>query len=158
MIEGNKLRGQARFADAERAFNSAVRASEDFGRLAVSLNALATIVQMSGRYDEAESLFRRVIAILEQHPGYGRLDLAVGLGNMANLLRVKGQYSRAERLCLQALNIEQTALGQDNPIVASTLHVLAAIQASLGRHTEAESMLMDHFLNISSRYGPYNTV
>src|SRR6266567_2090011 len=96
---------------------------------------------MSGRYDEAESLFRKVIAILEQHPGHGRLDLAVGLGNMANLLRVKGQYSQAERLCLQALNIEQTALGQDNPIVAATLHVLAAIQASVGRLADAESTL-----------------
>src|SRR6266567_6396622 len=143
MLEGNKLRAQARFADAERSFRSAVRTSEEFGvldpRHASSFNALAMIVQARGRYDEAESLLRKAIAIWEQNPGPDRLRLAVGLNNMANLLRARGQYPEAERLGLQALKIQQTALGQEDPTVADTLYDLATIQSAVGRYAEAES-------------------
>src|SRR5262249_27584638 len=67
MMEGAKLRDQARYADAERCFRSVVEASERFGAMgphhADSLNSLGIVVQIRGRYDEAESLFRQAIVI-----------------------------------------------------------------------------------------------
>jgi Tfp pilus assembly protein PilF len=66
MDEGRRLREQNRFADAEHEFQSAVGIAEEFGRqdprYAASLNALAMIVQIRGRYDEAEAVFRRALA------------------------------------------------------------------------------------------------
>ena len=141
---GKDLLSQARYVDAERSFRSAVHVSEqEFGgqdsRHATSLNQLAVIAQIMGKYEEAHSLFGRALGIWQQHPERERLNLAIGLSNMANLLRAKGQYAEAESLCLQALHIEQTEIGLDNPTVAETLYGLAAIYASQGRYAEAES-------------------
>ena len=100
VAKGRTLRDQSRYADAELCLRSAVSLAEEFGstdpRYAESLNALATVVQIRGRYDEAESLFQQAVSIWRQHSAEHRLDLAVGLSNLANLLRVKGQYGEAE--------------------------------------------------------------
>jgi len=73
MAEGRTLRDQSRYADAERRLGSAVSLAEQFGaldsRYAKSLDALATVVQIRGRYDEAQILLRRALVIWQQHPG-----------------------------------------------------------------------------------------
>jgi tetratricopeptide (TPR) repeat protein len=142
VAKGRSLRDQSRYADAEHCLHSGVTLAETFGsadpHYAESLNALATVVQIRGWYDEAQILFEQALVIWRRHPGEHHLNLAVGLSNLANLLRVKGQYLEAERLQLQAIEIERAALSPANPILLETLYGLGAVQASAGRYTDAE--------------------
>jgi tetratricopeptide (TPR) repeat protein len=103
-------------------------------RYGASLNALAVAVQIQGRYDEAEGLFRRALAIWVRDPGRDRVDLAVGLSNLANLLRARGEFPEAERLYLEALTIERAAFGEESVTVVETLYGLGATQAAVGRY------------------------
>jgi tetratricopeptide (TPR) repeat protein len=136
--KGRTLRDQSRYAEAEDCLRSALSAAEEFGstdpRVAESLNDLATLVQIRGSYNEAESLFRRAVTIWNQHSGDYRLELAVGLCNLANALRLKEQFAEAERLQLQAIDIERAALPPEDPIALETLYGLGAIlQGSMRR-------------------------
>jgi tetratricopeptide (TPR) repeat protein len=141
MAEGRKLRNQSRYADAEQCLHSAISLAEEFGsldpRYAESLDTLATVVQIRGRYDEAESLFQRALVIWKQYPGEHGLDLAVGLSNMANLLRVKGQYPEGERFQLQALDTERAVL----PCIIVTEASIDTADFSLRAHRQEQSSI-----------------
>jgi len=135
--KGRTLRDQSRYAEAEDCLRSALPAAEEFGstdpRVAETLNDLATVVQIRGRYEEAENLFRRALTIWNQHSEDHRLELAVGLCNLATALRLKGQFAEAERFQLQAIDIERAVLPPEHPLALETLYGLGAIGAAAGR-------------------------
>lgn len=94
-------------------------ATEEFGadteEHAAALNEHAITLEATGRYTEAEPLFRQAIEIGaktlgEEHPAY-----AVWLNNLAALLRATGRLEEAEPLFRQALAILETSLGADHP-------------------------------------------
>src|SRR5262245_41074966 len=63
--EGNQLRNERRYAEAERAYSLALAEAEKFGpedrRLALSLNELAVVHHSRGQLNEAEPLYRRAL-------------------------------------------------------------------------------------------------
>ena len=70
---------------------SAVEQAETFApedpRLATSLNNLAMIYHVQGKYTEAEQLYKCAIGVHEKALGPDDLDLATTLENYADLLR-----------------------------------------------------------------------
>ncbi len=67
-------------------------------RLATSLNNLAVLYRVQGRYAEAEPLYKRSLAIREEalRPDHPRV--ATSLENYAALLREMGRAEEAEEL------------------------------------------------------------
>lgn len=66
--------------------------------MADTLNDLAGLLQATGRYAEAEPLYRRDLAISEAALGPEHPDVATSLNNLAALLQTMGRYTEAEPL------------------------------------------------------------
>ncbi len=70
---GDKAYQQGNYPEAEKQWAAAVKEAEGFGpqdpRLATSLNNLAEVYRLEGRYGEAEPLHKRAPAIVEKALG-----------------------------------------------------------------------------------------
>ena len=71
----------------------------------MSLNNLALLYGAQGKDAEAEPLYERVLAILEEALGPEHPRVAVSLNNLAAHYRGQGKYTEAEPLHWRALAI-----------------------------------------------------
>ena len=119
-------------------------AEAEFGaedeRTATALNNLAESYRAQARYNEAEPLYRRALAIGEKTLGLDHPDLAAWLNNLASLLYSTGRYDEAEPFHRRALAIREKALGPDHPGVAQSLNNLALLLQAKGHLDEAEPL------------------
>ena len=65
-----------------------------------------------GKYDEAEPLYQRALAISEKVLGPDHPDTATSLNNLAGLYNNQGKYDEAEPLYQRALAIDEKVWGQ----------------------------------------------
>ncbi len=134
---------QGDYAEAERQFAAAVRTAKGFGpqdpRLAQSLNGLAELYRVQGRYDDAERLHKRALAIREAAIGAEHPDVVQSLNNLAEVYRVQGRYAETESLRKRALAIEKKAAAQGGLWTRSMAAGVAAFQQ--GSYPEAEKQL-----------------
>ena len=108
-------------------------------RLAARFNNLAVLYQATGRYEQAEPLFQRAIAIGEktlrpEHPGVARF-----LNNLAALYQATGRYEQAEPLYQRALAILDDSLPPDHPNLAAARENYAGLLDQLGRRSTGTS-------------------
>ena len=82
----------------------------DHPELATSLSNAADSLQSLGRYDEAEPLYLRALAILEVELVPDDPGIAVVLSNLGEFYRTLGRYGEAEPLHLRALAIREKVL------------------------------------------------
>jgi tetratricopeptide (TPR) repeat protein len=134
------------------------RLMEDFGLDSV---AAARLLNQSGyyldgraRYEEAEPLHQRALAIWEKALGPDHPDTAASLNNLAALYHNQGRYGEAEPLYQRALTIREKALGPDHPNTATSLNNLAEIYRSQGRHGEAEPLYQRALVIHETALGP----
>jgi tetratricopeptide (TPR) repeat protein len=113
---------------------------EDNPTVATALNNLALLYKTTGRYAEAEPLFKRALKICEKALPEGHPDIGKSLNNLAALYRATGRYAEAEPLYQRALEIGEKALGKDHPDVATWLNNLAGLYQSQSRYAEAEPL------------------
>src|SRR5262249_16063197 len=83
-----------------------------------------------GRYQEAEPLFKRALAIREKALGPEHPDTAGGLNNLALLFSDQGCYEEAEPLYKRALAIREKVLGPEHPHTPTSLTNLASLTPS----------------------------
>ena len=76
------------------------------------------------KYDEAGSLYRRVMAIREKVLGDEHPDTANTLYNLANLLEGQCSYKEAETLYRRALAIHEKVLGCEHPDTIDSINNL----------------------------------
>jgi nephrocystin-3 len=91
------------------------------------LNEVAFFLDLNARYEEAETLFRRALAICEKAQGPEHPDMATILNNLATLLEEKGNFEGAESSYRRALAIREKALGPEHPDMATTFCNLAML-------------------------------
>ena len=87
--------------------------------MANSLNNLASIYFLQGKFAEAEPLYKRSLTIWEKALGPDHPNVAASLNNLAELYYDQGKYSEAEPLFNRSLAIRERALGPDHPNVAA---------------------------------------
>ena len=113
---GRKALDAGCYDQAEKQFISALRAAEEFGpsdgRLATSLNNLAWLYQLQARYEEAEPLHQRAMAINETTLAPDNPVVAKGLNNLGLLYLRQAKYDQAEPLLGRALEIWERTLGR----------------------------------------------
>ena len=110
--------------------------------LPVALTArylLATALEGRGHNQEAEQLYRKVLADQQRVMGNDHPD---PLATRYGLARVVGhdRYGNAERLYQELLADQQRILGEDHPRTLVTRHALARAIGRAGRFRESEQM------------------
>ena len=90
MAAGAKAYREGRYSDAVNSFQAAVKEAEAFGpqdpRLATSLNNLAELYRLQGKFVDAEPLYKRSLAIREKSLGPEHPRVAGSLNNLAGLV------------------------------------------------------------------------
>lgn len=101
---------------------------------------LADVCQLTGRYEEAEPLYKKSLQISEVQLGSDHPDTASSCSNLANLYWTAKKNSQAELLYRRALQINEAQLGRDNLVTATSLNDLANVYCAMERYQEAESL------------------
>ncbi len=144
LAAGAKAHREGRYSDAVNSFQAAAKDAEAFGpqdpRLATSLNNLAGLYHQQGKYNEAEPLYKRSLAIVEKALGHEHPHVATSLNNLAELYRFQGKFVDAEQLYKRSLAIREKALGPAHPQVATSLENYAMLLRKTNREVEAARM------------------
>ncbi len=142
MAAGQQAVQQGNYAEAERAFQAAVRKAEEFGledrRVAVSLSQLAQVYAGQGKHTEAEPVYLQALKIYQAVHGENHADVAATLNNLGVLHRMYGQYAEAEPLLARALAIKEKLLGPEHADVALGAANLGQLWVVQGQPEKAE--------------------
>ena len=88
---------------------------EDLTRLAKSLNNLAALYHLQGKFFLAENLYDRCLDIKLALYGEEHLETAINLHNLAVLNCAKKKWEKAEILFKRALEIREKLLSENDP-------------------------------------------
>lgn len=132
----------AEYPQAERAVQRALALRERalglmHPDMAISLNTLAILYRVQGRYTEALPCFQRALAIREQTLGPTHPLVAQSLNTLANLYWVQGQFTQALPCFQRALTIREQTLGPTHPDLAISLSNLANLYQVQGQSAKA---------------------
>ncbi len=108
-----------------------------------SLNNLAELYRIQGRYLEAKALYLQVLNIRKnlfdrEHP-----DIAQSLNNLATLYYLEGNYSSAEKYFLESLELWKLIWGEEHFEIATNLNNLAGIYQEQGRYLKSEQVHLE---------------
>ncbi|MBW4629026.1 MAG: tetratricopeptide repeat protein [Brasilonema octagenarum HA4186-MV1] len=107
-----------------------------------SLNNLAELYRMYGRYSEAEPLYKQALNKRQDLFGEEHPDVAQSLNNLAVLYFSQGHYSQAEQHFFAVLNLWKHLLGDEHPQVAVVLNNIAEVYEEQGRYLDAEKIYL----------------
>ncbi|CAM9419352.1 unnamed protein product [Scytosiphon promiscuus] len=96
------------------------------------------LFDLQGKFDHAERLYVKAIAVGEEALGRDHQSIAVWVNNRAELLRTQGKYAEAEPLYERCRTITEQALGPEHPMFAKMLKNWAGMLKSLGKHEKAD--------------------
>lgn len=134
--------GRGNYLEAEKALAAALQEAEKFPpgdqRLALTLDRLAEMYRIQGKFEEAERYLQWSLGIEEERYGPGHPQVAARLNNLAANYRARGMYEQAEPLYKRTLNNWEKRLGPDNSLVLFALENYADILRKLHRDKEAE--------------------
>jgi tetratricopeptide (TPR) repeat protein len=108
--------------------------------VATSLNSLAVLYYLQGRYAQAEPLFRRAIAIQEKGPGAEHPRVAQTLMNYAALLRKTKRKAEATNLLTQANAILAKHIPEGRG--RQTVHLRSLLQSPDQRSTDLPEWIL----------------
>ena len=116
--------------------------------VAMSLNKLANLYYLQGRYEEAEPLYQQALEMRRNLLGQKHPDVAMSLNNLANLYRLQERYKNAETLYQLALEMKRKLTREDLGQKEETydfytilnLNDLAYLYESQGYYEDAEPL------------------
>jgi tetratricopeptide (TPR) repeat protein len=112
----------------------------DHTSYALALNTLAIVYVAQQRYDEAEGLYRRAMAIQEKVLGDDHPDVAHTLTNLSLVYSLQRRFGEAEVVLRRALEIREKAVGESDMTIAMTLSLLASACLGQGKDQEAKAL------------------
>ncbi|MEA5503662.1 CHAT domain-containing tetratricopeptide repeat protein [Halotia wernerae UHCC 0503] len=108
-----------------------------------SLNNLAELYRIQGRYSDAKLLYLQALNIRKEVLGSEHPDVAQSLNNLAALYHAQGSYLQAEKLFLEALELWKEIFGEEHFQVATNLNNLAEIYREQGQYIKSEQVHLD---------------
>jgi tetratricopeptide (TPR) repeat protein len=123
---------------AEELMSAEVALGFEHAGVAVLTAKLADLYVEQRKFNEAEPLYKRAIAILEKFFGPKDAEVASALAKIANLYTLQGKYIEAEKALWRALEIRQLAFGQDHVDVAECLDSLADVHEKQANPEQAQ--------------------
>ncbi len=106
-----------------------------------------------GRYEEAEPLYKEVLAVYRKNLLSNHREFAVYLNNLAVLYNTQGRYVEAEALINEVLALRRKNLPENHPDVANSLNNLAAVYHKQGRYVEAEVSYKEAVVILRIKFG-----
>ena len=137
--QGNLEAAAGRAREAVAAAEASVGAEHP--SVATCLNNLAAILRAEKKYNEAEPLYARVLAIRERTAGPASPEVALALNNLAVLHDAQDQFEPAEAYYRRALEIREK-LQPEGLETAVTLQALAAVYMAQRKYDRAEPLLV----------------
>jgi tetratricopeptide (TPR) repeat protein len=121
---------------------------------------LAGLLQNTGRYEDAETLYREALEIYRrlatQNPSAYEPDVETTFNNLENLLQSTRRYEDAENLYQEVLEIRRRLADQNPGIyelyVATTCKNLALFQFDIKKEKTAAEALFKEALTIYEKY------
>ncbi|KAI4147729.1 MAG: hypothetical protein LQ340_005415 [Diploschistes diacapsis] len=108
----------------------------------------------NGQYDEAEELYKRALAGIEEKLGPKHFDTLRMMHDLANVYMKKGRSDEAEELYKRAFAGIEEKLGPKHPDTLTTLQNLAALYRKKGRYDEAEELYKRALAGYEEKLGP----
>jgi tetratricopeptide (TPR) repeat protein len=102
-----------------------------------SMSELALVLDMQGKYEEAEGMNRQTLARREKVLGPDHPDTLTSMGNLAGVLDRQGKYEEAEGMNRQTLARREKVLGLDHPDTLVSVYCLAYVLAERSFSTES---------------------
>ena len=112
-----------------------------FPEAARLFNEAASYLVARARYQQAELLLLRALAVRQQILEANHPDTARTLNDLGEVYRKQGKYQEAETRLQEALAIRQQALGEAHPDVAQTLHQPGKLIPCAGSLCEGRAIL-----------------
>jgi tetratricopeptide (TPR) repeat protein len=141
---GTALRSRGLYAEAEPWLKLAIVYAEKSGLSAAShWNDLAVLYKYTGRFDEAERLYRKALA---ETSGEDAAAATVD-HNLGGLNHSRGEFAAAEPFARRACEIRERLSGPDHPDTLADACALAGVLDGLGRYAESEPIYR-HVLSV----------
>ncbi len=119
--------------------------------VAETMNDLAIIVRLEGKYPQAEALYRQALAIQVRKRGWTHPATAAILGNLAQVEEPLGHFDEAERLYRQALAIDHQVVKEPTPLVTIAMANLGGVISRDPRRAGEGEALVRQALEINRR-------
>jgi tetratricopeptide (TPR) repeat protein len=129
MQAAEKSTQQKNYKAAEKQYKEALREAEAFGkqdpRLATTLRDLAALYESQSKFDKAETLYQRALAISESLLSPNDPKLIESVSKLADIEWLFGRLDKAELLCQRAVEMTERVHGPDHLELAKMLDRLA---------------------------------
>ena len=131
-MRGNAAEAETLLLRAQAIYEALIAQGEAFGLdLAQTLNSLGLALSAGERHADAETAYRRALALREEHRGGDHPEVAITLNNMAESYLARGRHGEAGPLYERAVAILEDALGPDHAATVSTRNNLLAFRETL---------------------------
>ena len=104
------------------------------------MNNIARLEQMRGNNADAEDLFRRALAIMQQSPESAG-EVAGMMSNIGSVLMLRGRRAAARQMLGDALEAAARFHGADHPALIDIMVNAAAVELGDKRYAAAEEIL-----------------
>ncbi|KAK2589758.1 hypothetical protein QQS21_012564 [Conoideocrella luteorostrata] len=104
------------------------------------LSCTAGSLQILGKYEMAEHIYRQILELNEMVLGKEGSDTLSTQNNLAIILDNQGKHAEAELQHRQTLNLREKTLGQAHQDTLSSMNNLASSIDNQGKHAEAEQI------------------
>jgi tetratricopeptide (TPR) repeat protein len=127
-------------------------------RLALALKDLGRVLQMRGRYDEADATLQRALTMQEQMLGPNHDDVSVTLTFMGESCFAQGNYRRAKKVLIRAVAIaELHVVPEKYPnTFLSALHYLCCVYLRLEEYVRAQPIAERQLALVEQFKGPHH--
>lgn len=143
---GRHLRERIQYNQADDYLNMAVAEyrklfGEENENVATSLNELAILYQLQGRYDEAIANYEKAIEIDKKTISIEHPEHAKHLSNLAVVYQLQGKFDEAIANYEEAIEIDKKTIGIEHPEHAKHLSNIALVYEAQGKYDDAITKL-----------------
>jgi len=142
---GNAYRALGDYASSRRHLEGAVDTQQrelglEHPKTLSSMNSLAILDEVQGRYAEAESLHAQVLETQRRVLGPEHPETLESMTNLAAVLLDQGRREEAALLLHQALGVQRLTVGEEDRETLGSMNNLANLYREIGKYSEAESL------------------
>jgi tetratricopeptide (TPR) repeat protein len=101
--------------------------------------ALAELLLIHGRSQEAERLLQESLRVFEKHPEHWQQQIGIVLGDLGVVRQSQGRNDESEHLFLEAVGVLEAEMGPRHPLVLRPLINLAQLYAVTSRRDNANA-------------------
>jgi Tfp pilus assembly protein PilF len=154
---GRQFRADGHYREAETAFRDALDTARSIASrsedVANSLDQLASLYNQSGRYNEAEPLYRQSLQLWLKLRGRHDPHVIAAMSNLASVHLGQARLEEAQLGLRKVLELQQS-LSETGPEHAVVLNNLALVYLERGKPASAEAVLQRAIRTLEDALGP----